>query len=282
MHAFPTLAQPLRSERVLLRYEAERDIPEVLIAHQDDPALYLRLGLLRPPSGAELGRRIEAGPDQRAAGVGVRFTIVEPGSDDCRGQSTSTRCDWEDRRAEAGIWVAPGYRGRGLAPAALRLAGRWLFDACGMERLELLTELDNAPMVAAAEVRRADPRGRSPFLRERARPPAGSQHPVAAARRPRRRPGVKGWRVTLPPGVGSPFEVYVNGVRQELGSDYRVSEGQLVFERELVSQKLGVRAWLLGFWGIGTYKRNDEVDVRYELDGRPTVAHGLKIIPPPD
>ena len=88
------------------------------------------------------------------------------------------------------------------------------------------------------------------------------------------------WRVTRPPGVGSPFDVYVNGVHQELGSDFRVSEGQLVFDRELVSQKLGVRAWLLGFWGIGTYKRNDEVDVRYELNGRPTVAHALKITPP--
>jgi len=88
------------------------------------------------------------------------------------------------------------------------------------------------------------------------------------------------WRVKLPPGVRSPFEVYVNGVRQELGSDYRISRGELLFERELVQQKLGAWAWFLGFWGIGTYKRNDEVDVRYELAGRPTVAHALKIIPP--
>lgn len=91
---------------------------------------------------------------------------------------------------------------------------------------------------------------------------------------------MKHWRVKLPPGVRPPFEVYVNGVRQELGTDFRVSAGELVFKRELVRQKLGARAWLLGFWGIGTYKRNDEVDVRYELDGRPTVAHGLDIIPP--
>jgi hypothetical protein len=88
------------------------------------------------------------------------------------------------------------------------------------------------------------------------------------------------WRVKLPPGVRAPFEVYVNGVRQELGADYRVSEGELLFERELVQQKLGLRAWMLGFWGIGTYKRNDEVDIRYELEGRPTVAHALQIIPP--
>jgi hypothetical protein len=53
-----------------------------------------------------------------------------------------------------------------------------------------------------------------------------------------------------------------------------------VFKRELVQQKLGLRAWLMGFWGIGTYKRNDEIDVRYELDGRPIVAHAREIIPP--
>ncbi len=90
----------------------------------------------------------------------------------------------------------------------------------------------------------------------------------------------KGSRVELPPGVRTPFEVYVNGVRQQLGVDYRVSGGDLVFERELVQQKLDKRAWALGFWGIGTYKRNDEVDISYELDGRQTVAHALPIIPP--
>ena len=84
-------------------------------------------------------------------------------------------------------------------------------------------------------------------------------------------------RVKLPPGVRTPFEVYVNGVPQELGRDYRVQGGELVFERELVQQKLGVWAWLVGFWGIGTYKRNDEVDVRYEVDGQPMVAQGLSI-----
>jgi hypothetical protein len=88
------------------------------------------------------------------------------------------------------------------------------------------------------------------------------------------------WRVRLPPGVRAPFEVYVNGVKQELGVDYQLSGGELLFERELVQQKLGLWAWLLGFWGIGTYKRNDEIDVRYELGGRPMLAHGLEVIPP--
>ncbi len=90
----------------------------------------------------------------------------------------------------------------------------------------------------------------------------------------------RAWRVPLPPGVRAPFDVYVNGVRQELGTDYRVSRRELVFRREIVQQKLSPGAWFLGFWGIGTYKRNDEVDVRYELDGQPRVAHALRVIAP--
>jgi hypothetical protein len=91
---------------------------------------------------------------------------------------------------------------------------------------------------------------------------------------------MRAWRVKLPPGVRPPFEVYVNGVLQELGTDYRVAGGELLFDRELVRQKLSGWAWFMGFWGIGTYKRNDEIDVRYELDGRPMVAQGLEITPP--
>ena len=87
-------------------------------------------------------------------------------------------------------------------------------------------------------------------------------------------------RVKLPREVRTPFEVYLNGVPQELGVDYRVSQGELVFERELIRQKLGAWAWFMGFWGIGTYKRNDEVDVRYEADGRPQVAQALEIVAP--
>jgi len=88
------------------------------------------------------------------------------------------------------------------------------------------------------------------------------------------------WRIKLPPGVRPPFEVYVNGVKQELGSDYRVAGGELVFSRELKQSKIGAGRWFLGIWGIGTYKQNDEIDVRYEIDGRPMLAHALNVIPP--
>jgi hypothetical protein len=93
-------------------------------------------------------------------------------------------------------------------------------------------------------------------------------------------PAVQHWRVKLPPGVRPPFEVYINGVKQELGADYRIESGELLFSRELKRSKIGAGRWFLGIWGIGTYKQNDEIDVRYEIDGRPQLAHALDVIPP--
>ena len=85
-------------------------------------------------------------------------------------------------------------------------------------------------------------------------------------------------RVTLPKEVRGPFEVYLNGVRQELGVDYVVTEGALVFERDLRKDKISGWRWLLGAWGVGTYRQDDSVDVRYAAaDGTPRIAQGLEI-----
>lgn len=87
----------------------------------------------------------------------------------------------------------------------------------------------------------------------------------------------------LPAGVRPPYEVYVNGVRQRPGVDYQVQGGVLQFDRPLAKEgRLGLWRWFLGAWGIGTYRRNDSVDVAYEVDGRPVVAHALDIEPPAD
>jgi hypothetical protein len=86
-------------------------------------------------------------------------------------------------------------------------------------------------------------------------------------------------RVTLPAGVGSAFEVYVNGVRQQDGVDFSRHGSELVFERALRKEgRLGPWRWLSLFFGIaGTYRQNDSVDVVYEVGGRRVVATGLTI-----
>lgn len=88
-------------------------------------------------------------------------------------------------------------------------------------------------------------------------------------------------RVRLPGDVTRPFEVYVNGVPQEEGRDFRVEGRTLVFGRELKSEgKLGFWRWTSIFVGIaGTYRQNDSVDVVYERDGRRVVATKLPLEP---
>jgi hypothetical protein len=86
-------------------------------------------------------------------------------------------------------------------------------------------------------------------------------------------------RVELPPHVVPPFEVFVNGVPQQEGRDYRVEGRALVFDRSLEREgRLGFWRWLSMFLGVaGTYRQNDTVDVIHQAAGRRTVESGLPI-----
>jgi hypothetical protein len=85
-------------------------------------------------------------------------------------------------------------------------------------------------------------------------------------------------RVELPPDVPEDFEVYVNGVRQEPGRDYRVQGRALIFPKQLAQEgKLGAMRWTSMLLGVaGTYRKHDSVDVVYRRDGRRLVATGLR------
>jgi hypothetical protein len=86
-------------------------------------------------------------------------------------------------------------------------------------------------------------------------------------------------RVELPAGLGESLEVFVNGVRQEPGRDYRREGDELVFDRSLAREgRLGFWRWLSIFLGVaGTYRQNDSVDVVYEAGGRRVVATALPL-----
>jgi hypothetical protein len=85
--------------------------------------------------------------------------------------------------------------------------------------------------------------------------------------------------VALPPHVVAPLEVFVNGVPQREGADYRREGRELVFDRSLAREgRLGFWRWLSMFLGlVGTYRQNDTVDVIYEVGARRQVASGLPI-----
>jgi len=89
------------------------------------------------------------------------------------------------------------------------------------------------------------------------------------------------WRVPLPAGAEPPIRVFVNGVRQQQGTDYELVGRELRFDRPLEKERLSKGKWAAIFFGLwGYYGKNDSVDVHYRRGGRDVVATGLEIVPP--
>jgi hypothetical protein len=74
-------------------------------------------------------------------------------------------------------------------------------------------------------------------------------------------------RVKLPDGANPPVRVFVNGVAQQEGKDYRIEGRELVFPDRLLKKegRLGFWRWTSMFIGlVGTYRQNDSVDVHWD------------------
>lgn len=65
------------------------------------------------------------------------FAIVEASTDSPAGTIGLHKVDDVDRCAELGIYVAQGFRDRGLGPAALRKMLRWGFEVRNLHRIDL-------------------------------------------------------------------------------------------------------------------------------------------------
>ena len=88
-------------------------------------------------------------------------------------------------------------------------------------------------------------------------------------------------RVPLPRGAEPPYRVFVNGVPQREGEDYAVVGSELHFTKALEKEKLGLGRWAAIFFGLfGSYGKDDQVDVQYQLGESTAHATGLEILPP--
>jgi hypothetical protein len=89
-----------------------------------------------------------------------------------------------------------------------------------------------------------------------------------------------GRRVRLPRGAEPPYAVFVNGVRQSEGSDYRVQGREITFTRPIVKEgKVSGVRWLAMLLGLfGTYRKHEVVDVEYRLRGKVQLASDIEVI----
>jgi hypothetical protein len=87
-----------------------------------------------------------------------------------------------------------------------------------------------------------------------------------------------GRRVKLPAGAEPPFAVFVNGVEQREGADYDVRDGEIVFTREIVKEKVGTGRWLAMYLGLfGTYRKNETIDLQFSQGGRTELRSDLPV-----
>ncbi len=90
-----------------------------------------------------------------------------------------------------------------------------------------------------------------------------------------------GRRVRLPRGAERPIRVYINGIEQTEGDDYRVAGGMVVFNRPIIKEeKLSGLRWLSMLIGVvGTYRKNESVDVEYAMKGEARLISDVEILP---
>jgi hypothetical protein len=90
-----------------------------------------------------------------------------------------------------------------------------------------------------------------------------------------------GRRVRLPARAEPPITVYVNGVAQAQGDDYRIEGSDIVFNRPIVKEgKLGAIRWLSMLIGVvGSYRKHETVDVEYRSGGQVKLASDVEVLP---
>ncbi len=91
-----------------------------------------------------------------------------------------------------------------------------------------------------------------------------------------------GERVKLPAGAEPPFTVFVNGIEQSEGADYAVADGEIVFSRAIVKEKIGTGRWLAMYLGLfGTYRKDETIDLQFQRGGKVQLLSDLAVIPYP-
>ena len=89
-----------------------------------------------------------------------------------------------------------------------------------------------------------------------------------------------GERVRIPADSEAPIKVFINGIEQREGTDYRIEGNEIVFSRPIVKEKVGTGRWLAMYLGLfGTYRKNENVDVEYRRAGKTELRSELPVIP---
>lgn len=95
-----------------------------------------------------------------------------------------------------------------------------------------------------------------------------------------------GNRVALPRAAREPITVFINGVEQRRGEDYKISDGTIVFREPIYKERLDDLNWFrklgLALGVFGWYERNEAVDIQYQTPAGTKLRSDAPILPPTD
>ena len=90
-----------------------------------------------------------------------------------------------------------------------------------------------------------------------------------------------GSRVAIPIDVRRPFQVFLNGVAQQEGTDFELRGTDLVINRELIPPHRWTPWTYLRTMFAGRYQTEHSVDLTYQAAAwQPAVANNLTVRPP--
>lgn len=139
----------IRGEKIGLRARHQSDVPVLHSELYDDVATRSRADS-RPwrPVPPDSGQSpfVVLGPSDEAA----CFSVVELESQELAGEALLWGIDMHNRTAHLGIALRPAFRSRGISVDVLHTLCEYGFAVRGLQRLQIETLTDNAPMLAAA------------------------------------------------------------------------------------------------------------------------------------
>lgn len=131
----------LQSKQLLLRPLQDEDLHSMYALCREPDMWYYFTADLSDKS--ELKRWIADGINDPGR---LAFAIVRKADQKVMGSTSIGNLSERDARAEIGwTWLAKTYRGRGYNTEAKWLLLRYLFDTCGMQRVEAKTDVLNTP-----------------------------------------------------------------------------------------------------------------------------------------
>lgn len=146
---WPEEQPTLGDGKVRLRPWTEGDAGAVFHACQD-PDIQRYTGVPIPYLPEHAQGYVAVAPTRYHQRTAAAFAVTDSATDEVLGQCGLAPLDIASRTSEAGYWVAPWARGRGVSASALAILTAWGLRPSRLRLIRLEIEPENAASVAAA------------------------------------------------------------------------------------------------------------------------------------